>query len=311
VALGRVETFTGSTLLLAGVGIASGTAHSLSGNLSQTTPWAVLVLASLLSWGGIALFHKGRRVRVLGERLRSETIRSFDELSGQHYVLYLRPFDLDEQTAELPTEPPSRWWASDFNLSRRTYEEDLVRWFEDVGRVVAVGRPEEPLPLVGAQRGYLSHDEWQDVVSRLITGAHVVVLAVGPREGTVWEFNEALRRTDPERLVLLVYHRVEAYDQFRSMVRAEYNKRSRSEPGPWPSLPDLPGYPPVRHSGRRSWDYGLKGVITFDSAWRATFTRFDPTRPLIPITLAVNGIQRRGMKPVQDHLAQLPARVPR
>ncbi|WP_432747621.1 hypothetical protein H7827_26575 [Streptomyces sp. JH002] len=305
---GRLQTFAGSTLMLAGVGIGSAAGNVSQGDPARPGLWIALLSAVVCGALGVPLFHRGRRARVHGDRLGSATIDSFETLARQRYVLYLRPFDLDAQTAELPTEPPSRWWASDFHLSRKTHEEQMMRWFAGLGPSIAVGRPGEPLPLTGARRGYLGDGEWKEVVGALIARAHVVLLAVGPKPGTVWEFTEALRTTEPGRLVLLVCHRPEPYERFRHMVAGEYERRARTEPGPWPAPPRLPDYPALRHPGRRSWDYGLKGVITFDPDWKATFTRFDPTQPLVPITLIINGIQRRGMRPVRARLAELPAR---
>lgn len=305
---GRAQTFVGYVLILMGAGLGAAAYSASDGDVRSQTFLVTMVVAISCPFVGHYLFHKGRSIRLQGEQLRAEIIDSFEQLAQQKYLLYLRPFDLDAQTAELPTEPPSRLWASDANLSWKTHEEQMMRWFKGYGQIIAVGRPSEPLPLAGAKRGYLNDDDWKDVVSRLISGAHAVVLAVGPKPGTVWEFTEVLRTTEPERVVLLVCHQEAPYSEFRDMARDEYEWRSSVEAGQWPPLPELPDYPPLQYPQRRSWDFGLKGVITFDATWGATFTRFDPTRPVIPISLIINGIQRRGMKPIQKRLAQLPRR---
>ena len=49
-------------------------------------------------------------------------------------------------------------------ISVRTPEQELADILEHVGPVVAVGKPGEPLPELGAARLYVSHDEWQGKV---------------------------------------------------------------------------------------------------------------------------------------------------
>ncbi|MER8073779.1 hypothetical protein ABTZ59_36775 [Streptomyces sp. NPDC094034] len=66
-----------------------------------------------------------------------------------------------------------------------TQEDFLVRQFKGLGRVIAVGQPDERLPLLGAERGYLPVDNWQDTVSDMIQGAHVVMMSAAPGPGTV------------------------------------------------------------------------------------------------------------------------------
>ncbi|WP_158702002.1 hypothetical protein [Kitasatospora sp. MMS16-BH015] len=140
-----------------------------------------------------------------------------------------------------------------------THEESLVRRFRRFGRVIAIGRPGEPLPLPGASRAYLPLDDWQDTVSELIGHAHLVLLSVGPGPGTVWEYTETLRRLPPTRLVLLVYCAPEVYDAFRTAVTEEYARRSATEPGPWPPLPELPPFPAPAWPVRPRWNVWLNG----------------------------------------------------
>ena len=57
-----------------------------------------------------------------------------------------------------------------------TEEEQLAEAMKDVGPFVAIGRPGEALPELGAGRPYASHAEWQDQVGQLISKAQLVVL---------------------------------------------------------------------------------------------------------------------------------------
>ncbi|HEX8866185.1 MAG TPA: hypothetical protein VF821_11065, partial [Lentzea sp.] len=91
-----------------------------------------------------------------------------------------------------------------FFLSSRTEEEQIALALRPAGRLVAVGRPGEPLPEVGALRLYLRDDEWQAAVLDLMGRARLVVLAVGRGDGLLWELSRAVEVVAPHRLVLLV-----------------------------------------------------------------------------------------------------------
>lgn len=274
---------------------------------------------------GLRLWAAGRRLVVRGRRRRAEAIDSFESLSGTRYVLYLRPFTNDELMAVLNTDVQGggAQVQSWFFLSGLTQEELLVRRFARFGRVVAIGRPGELLPPVGAVRGQLPPDDWQGTVSSLIAEAHVVLMAAGPGPGTVWEFTEAVRCLDPTRLVLLVYCDVETYDRFRKAVAKEYRQRTISEPQPpdrpWPPLPTLPDYPPLArpdrplwevalNGGRERlrWDFFLKGFVAFTPDWTAAFTRFDPTTRRVPSLVTLRRLVTRGFQPVLAQLDALP-----
>ena len=276
---------------------------------------------------GLAIFGAGRRLVVLGKRYRTDVVDSFDALAGTRYVLYLRPFSNDADMAALNTDvqgggaqPPNL-----FFLSGLTHEEAMVRRFGRFGRVIAIGRPGELLPPVGATRGQLPLDDWQSTVSSLIGGAHMVLMSAGPGPGTVWEFTEAVRLLPPTRLVLLVYCDAAVYERFREAVAVEYARRSRTEPQapgtPWPPLPALPDYPaPARprrprwevwlNGGRKRlrWDFVLKGVVVFDADWNAVFTRFDPTTLRMTSPLTLRRLVRRGFGPVLAELDTLASR---
>jgi hypothetical protein len=118
-------------------------------------------------------------------------------------VLYLRPFAMDgsysrNEVLELlaKVSPLSA-------VSRRlSYEEQLVETAKCVGPVVAVGRPGEELPELGAARMYLPDQIWQSTVRDVMSKARLVILRIGDTPGVIWEFTTALELVSPENLVL-------------------------------------------------------------------------------------------------------------
>lgn len=282
-------------------------------------------IAALIA--GLRVFGAGRRLVVRGKRYAADVIESFDALEGTRYVLYLRPFSNDTDMAALNTDVQGGGAqpANLFFLSGLTHEEQLVRRFGAFGRVVAVGRPGESLPPVGALRGQVPSGDWQATVSSLIEGAHIVLMSAGPGAGTVWEFTEAVRLLPLTRLVLLIYCDAATYERFREAVAAEYERRSRTEPRApgtaWPPLPTLPDYPPLSRTDRPRWevwlnggrkrlrwDFVLKGVVVFAPDRKATFTRFDPTTPRLSSPITLGRLVKREFRPITDKLDALAPR---
>jgi len=129
-------------------------------------------------------------------------------LPDQSPVLYLRAFHDDAVTSS--AEP--RGQAGGF-LPTDTEEEQLVGVLSEIDPVVAVGRPGERLPELGATREYIGED-WQQYVIQLMGRARLVVVRAGATPGVTWELSEAGTRVSPDRLVLLVPFDRKRYDRF-------------------------------------------------------------------------------------------------
>jgi TM2 domain-containing membrane protein YozV len=118
-------------------------------------------------------------------------------------VLYLRSFQDDGDPVLIrDVDRVSRWlyglWMPN------TPEQEVADLLDRIGPVIAIGKPGEPLPELGAARLYVSHDRWQARVQELMAGAALVVIRVGASAGVVWEIEQALQRLPRERLLLLL-----------------------------------------------------------------------------------------------------------
>lgn len=71
--------------------------------------------------------------------------------------------------------------------ARMSAERALAQMLLGDGELVAIGRPGERLPRLGAARTYFPDDEWQDAVRRTAAAAHAVVLICGTSAGLAWE----------------------------------------------------------------------------------------------------------------------------
>lgn len=163
--------------------------------------WDRFIVLPATAVASVELFRLGRALGVVGRKHLVEVINSPQELGADSYVLYLRSFDDDLRRASLEenqSHPPGPGAVlPDLLLSGRTDEEQLAAALASVAPLVAVGRPGEHLPLVGARRLYLPLDDWQDTVRQLMERARPVVMALGTGPGLMWELMEAVRILPP------------------------------------------------------------------------------------------------------------------
>ncbi|MEU3416245.1 hypothetical protein ABZ760_34235 [Streptomyces sp. NPDC006658] len=262
--------------------------------------WDLGLLVPLVAVSAQTLLFGARRLAVLGRQHLAEIIRSPAELRGNSFTLYLRSFEDDvRRTAleenERPAPGPGAV-VSDLGLSTRTEEEQLAQALKPVAPMVAVGRPGERLPLVGARRLYLPVDDWQDTVRDLMRRARLVVMAVGLGPGLLWEFSEATRLLPAERLVLLVPGR-EEYETFRA--RAAPPGQDAVRPGQagdaW-APPALPAYPDSEPPAGLT----LKGAVYFDVGWAPHFVLFGAGRSRNRLGGVVRAAMEEGLEPVLD-----------
>jgi hypothetical protein len=199
-----------------------------------TTIWSILylffkaqiksdLLAPLVPIG-LCLVVIGIPLSIYGKRLRASVLnRKFARLNeSRPPVLYLRPFSSDRKTSRifgrlfwrlLLSWHPSASFG--YLNEMETEEESLSHVVNEIGPMIAIGRPNEILPRVGAARVYVSREEWQVEVTRLISQAHLVLLHLGETPGFWWEFQQCAACTDRQKLVLLVPFNRWQYNRFR------------------------------------------------------------------------------------------------
>jgi hypothetical protein len=167
---------------------------------------------------------------------------STDEFTSteQRPVVYLRSFDDDQSAARI--------------RGKLTEEEHLALVLKQIGPFVAVGRPGESLPELGASRVYLGDESWQQAVDQLLRSARLVLIRTGSTTGLGWEVERAVRVLTPERLVLLV-------DSSRELTGVLARIRTV--------------HPHVRPRIRMGWRSigSVRGFIAFGDDWQASRLR--------------------------------------
>lgn len=251
--------------------------------LGTTDPlwYRVLTVGAIAMAGAVSLLG-GRRLRRRGRRHSVPVLRTMADAKHSPYVLYLRPFTSDVTGATMPHAFSrfQRVGGSLVNTSTRTVEERISRSFGSLGRVIAVGQPDETLPLLGAARLYLPLNGWQPTVASLIDDARLVLLAAGTSEGTLWELRQCLRRRAPQTLLISIYTDESEYDAFREKAEVIFREEAdclRRGSDADRCLPSLPAYPPLSNVHRVKWLPVPRGYIRFDADWTPHLIRLDPT----------------------------------
>ncbi|GHF35309.1 hypothetical protein GCM10018790_11340 [Kitasatospora xanthocidica] len=231
----------GLGLLLFGCG--AGAVHA-SGRHGHTMPPALRIPLLL---GGVAAVIAAllilRRTRPYAVRPAARALL----LSGCRPVLYLRSFGDDEGPVQLDDGA---------DLTLHTREEQLASALGAIGPVIAVGRPGERLPQLGAARFYLPLDDWKPTVLRLMDLSQLIVLRLGQGDGLWWEV-EQVRTTQPARKLVLLLPGGE------SALAARLNTY----------LPEP--LPPGELGAGGEW---VSTVIVFDDAWTPRVFPVGPRR---------------------------------
>lgn len=129
-------------------------------------------------------------------------------------LLFLRPFSEGGGGDRVTLRSEPRSLLERVFGGARSYgnlDQLLVDECADLGSVVALGRPGQRIPPSGAAREYVSHDVWQDVVSRRALEARGVVLCLGSSQGVQWEVDFVTSNPELRKRLLVLSH-PEAFD---------------------------------------------------------------------------------------------------
>ena len=186
--------------------------------------WFVLPLSCL------NLFSPLRKFLRLRKRYHLDSQNKLFE-DTREPILYLRSFYQDRINSDLEVGGfVNEFVRPGSNSSPKSPEERLVSAFSRVGPVVAIGKPKEQLPELGAIRFYFDDSRWQEKVEALMTVSQIVVIQAGHSQGAEWEMQTAMRCLPPERLVFSFVHwqalnsreRQLDYDIFRMQTKRIY-----------------------------------------------------------------------------------------
>jgi hypothetical protein len=107
------------------------------------------------------------------------------------------------------------WFDATGNSSRdsrkKTAEEFLVSLLDPQGPVIAIGRPNEKMPPLGAARMYLG-DEWKGVVHDFLARSQLILMFAGTTTHFAWELQKVFQN-DPFVPTILILPFFQRYRQ--------------------------------------------------------------------------------------------------
>jgi len=206
-------------------------------------------LGSLLFFLAVKCFNRGKKYQVV-------TAQALTAHDTRPPVLYLRSFQDDPIAASSTLAPVIRALLPLPSHTVVTEEEQLAMVMNEIGPFIAIGKPGEPLPELGAARLYVGDDEWQATIATLMARAQLVILRAGETAGFWWEVQRATQAVKPERLVFLIPYSKAQYEVFRQRAQVYL---------PCP----LPAY-----SGKPAPFGSLRGILYFEPNWTPHFLVF-------------------------------------
>lgn len=196
---------------------------------------------------------------------KRQMLRKADDLLREDSlapILYLRSFADDDvvtpEEYQRDYDTGKAWSLAFYTEQRhRTFEEIMCSGLSLVAPVVALERPGDLLPPLGAARKSVDNNEdWKSEVKLLISKCRFAVLVVGLSEGLRWEFEHLLTESNPSKILLVLpahKNRTEIWELFvRRLVRSNADTLL---PGTLPpdalAMAFRPGWKPVVFIGAR------------------------------------------------------------
>ena len=147
-------------------------------------PFLLLSLALVIAFG-----RWRKRFRVNAPRVLENETRM--------PILYLRSFlyETAEKSEIVPKERRTKLYE---------YENDdevLAMALRSTGPLVAIGKPDDKIPPLGALRLYFADEEWQEKVEMLMAISQLVIIQSGNTAGTNWEIQRARELLPPEKII--------------------------------------------------------------------------------------------------------------
>mgnify|MGYP001489779346 CR=1 FL=1 len=170
-----------------------------------------LVLFFLMIRQGVRLLHRGFAADAISADVALQT-------DARKPIVYIRSFMLDGRLEGLYTA--------------FTVEQEVCEVMRQLGPIVAIGKPGEPFPELGAARVYTSDEEWQGTIIEYFNRANYVVVQAGPTANLWWEIDEARKRIALNRLLILLVGKQSDTVAFDQALEARFGPISK--PSNWP-----------------------------------------------------------------------------
>jgi hypothetical protein len=185
----------------------------LAFSLNEDSSW-------ILFFGVIAAFALGGISLLRYERLRSVRGESLLISDKRPPILYLRSFDDEVHDNRFSRFLRCAFSGKQMSMGTPAWgpreQAELAKLMNKIGPYIAIGRPGESMPELGAARMYISDQEWKSKVRHLMDQAKIVVIRAGKTEGLRWEVSELVNLIPPKRVLIILPQFEGDYDPFRN-----------------------------------------------------------------------------------------------
>lgn len=117
-------------------------------------------------------------------------------------ILFLRSFEDDERFFVGPRNFILTWRGRRVKKDM-SLEEAIALYMRKFGPVVAIGKPDEWAPALGAARVYFG-DDWQDKVRDLILRSQYVAVFLGNGQGLQWEIDQLTGLDQLHKVIVII-----------------------------------------------------------------------------------------------------------
>ncbi len=144
----------------------------------------------------IQVSRYGFKLFIRSQKLGAEDADSVLDKRTEKPVLFLRSFKSDEDPTYMVTTQSVAYLYSD--------EQTIVAFMETFGPCIAIGNPNDKDVVLGASRIYLEDENWKLKFYEYLEEAQFVIWSLGFTEGVLWELNQILEKTDPEKIIIYI-----------------------------------------------------------------------------------------------------------
>jgi len=185
-------------------------------------------------------------------------------------ILYLRSFAADASFMEKETRVllPAAFMPGQL---ADTDERSLAEALGDIGPLVAIGKPRERLPPLGAARLYVRDpEEWKKVVEKLVEMSSLIILKAGTTDGFLWELEHVVKHCDPGKVVIYVpkHVRGSTYTKFQNFAGQCLPYTLPHKLGDVAFIGFRPDWSPITYPVRTSFLGAIRFVFGFKKAPR-------------------------------------------
>ncbi len=174
-------------------GLRAGGVAMLLSALYLGTQSGVQFFAALVLFAGVPLAF-GRAAKLL-----QPSVTALLATDKRKPILLLRAFRDDDAKASRVFNTP----LGKILLARR-FEQGIAGGLSTFGPLIAVGKPGEELPEVGAARAYLTDKDWQPTVLRWIDQSLFIVMVAGVTQWITWELQRIVEQGQDRHLFIML-----------------------------------------------------------------------------------------------------------